>query len=659
LTWHDALWRPVLVEEHDAGDVANTRRSVRHAYDAAGRTSFVSYPSSLDVPPLAGVSTRQDALGRTVRIERTSELGPLVSSVDYLDDFRIRATNARGHATVAHLRAYDTPETHWADGIDYPDGLHVDIARNVLGQPTRITQRSADHALSTTDHAVYDPHGRLCKAISAASGATVIARDVMGNVTWTAEGTTLDDTTDCQFADAHGSGRRVDRSWDARGRLATVAYPDGVGNQAWTYTADGLPSRITTYNARAGAVVFNGYAWNARRLLVNEWINRLGYSWHLYTAHDRNGHPTTLTYPNTTAVGLVPDSLGRPTRLGNYVTGVRWHPDGTVARFTYGNGIVHTATRNARGLPERRRDAYGGLPFHDESLDYDVNGNLAATSDGLPDARGDRVLRYDVLDRLAQVDSPLFGTARYDHDPLGRPAGSEIGGTRARTHHFCRDARGLVTNIKTIDCIGGPSVIGLAYDPVGNLVRMNAQEYAYDLGRRLRDVVGIERYEYDGFDRRVRAMSAAGEVLSQYAIDGRLMWQVDAGEGRSKLHLYLGDRLVGVREQPLTGGAATIRYLHTDVSGTPVAETGPDRALLRRHEYEPFGLRLDAPETAGVGFLGHVMDARTGLRYAPGAYFHPLLLGGLAACGWNHHADTWDASTETSRLLLAAPRARC
>lgn len=658
-TWHDALWRPVLVEEHDAGNVTNTRRSVRRAYDAAGRATFVSYPSSLEVPPLAGVSTRHDALGRAVRVERTSELGALVSSVEHLDEFRIRATNPRGHATLAQLRAFDMPEAHWVDGIAYPDGLHVDIARNLLGEPTRITQRTADSTLSTTDHAVYDAHGRLCKTIATASGATVIARDVMGNVTWTVEGTSLDDTADCQLAAAHASGRRVDRTWDARGRLATVAYPDGIGNQAWTYTADGRPSRVTTYNTRAGAVVFNGYEWNARRLLVNEWVNRLGYSWHLYTAYDRNGHPATLTYPNTTAVGLVPDALGRPTRLGNYVTGVRWHPDGTIARFAFGNGIVHTATPNARGLPERRGDTYGSTVFHDESLDYDANGNLAGTSDALPGARGDRLLQYDALDRLVQVDSPLFGVARYDHDPLGRPAKTSIGGPHARTHAFCRDARGLVTNVKTIDCAGGPSVIGIAHDAAGNLVRLNAQDYAYDFGHRLRAVAGVESYEYDGPGRRVRAVSAGGEVLSQYAIDGRLMWQVDAGEGRSKLHLYLGDRLVGVREQPLTGGAATIRYLHTDPSGTPVAETGPDRTLLRRNLYEPHGLLLDPPAIAGVGFLGHAMDDRTGLRYAPSGYFHPVLPDALAACGWKHHMRIWDASADLSSVLRAATRLRC
>jgi hypothetical protein len=96
LTWYDALWRPVLDEKHDTADVAGTRTTTRMAYDAAGRTTFRSYPSSLAVPLLEGVSTQYDALGRQVRTTRTSELGTLASTIDHLDGFRVRATNARG-----------------------------------------------------------------------------------------------------------------------------------------------------------------------------------------------------------------------------------------------------------------------------------------------------------------------------------------------------------------------------------------------------------------------------------------------------------------------------------------------------------------------------------------------------------------------------------
>ena len=521
-----------------------------------------------------------------------------------------------------------------------PGGLHVDIERDPFGHPERITRRDSEGATAATHHAVHDAHGRLCKTIEPDRGATVIGRDIIGNVTWTVMGAPFDDATACQHAEAHASGQRVDRTYDAHNRLATVSYPDGVGNQARLYTPDGRLRRITTYNARAGDMAYNAYLWNARRLLVDESITHSGETWHLQTAFDRNGHATTLTYPNRTAVGLVPNALGHPTRVGSDATGVRWHPDGALARFTYGSGIVHETTRNRRGLPERRRDAVGGTVLFDESLDYDAHGHVGAISDGLPGASGDRDLRHDAAGRLVEAASPLFGTASYAYDVLGRPTRVAIGGPHARTHQFCRDQRGHLTNVKSVDCAHGPSVIGLAYDAAGYPVRTNAQTFRYDAGHRLREVAGLEDYAYDGHDRRLRATSlqGLGTVRSQYDHAGRLMWQSDGRDGLGKLHLYLGSRLIAIREQPLIGGTAAIRYLHVDAQGTPVVETDHTRATVRRNAYEPFGKWIEstpgsqAPD--GVGFGGDVMDRVTGLRYTPRGHVHPVVPVRFGACGW-------------------------
>jgi hypothetical protein len=49
---------------------------------------------------------------------------------------------------------------------------------------------------------------------------------------------------------------------------------------------------------------------------------------------------------------------------------VRWHPDGSLARFhVRQRHRPRETTRNRRGLPERRRDAVGGIVLFDESLD--------------------------------------------------------------------------------------------------------------------------------------------------------------------------------------------------------------------------------------------------------------------------------------------------
>jgi hypothetical protein len=45
--------------------------------------------------------------------------------------------------------------------------------------------------------------------------------------------------------DWHSSRRTVSRSYDARNRLSTLTFPDGNGNQSWTYTNEKLGSELT------------------------------------------------------------------------------------------------------------------------------------------------------------------------------------------------------------------------------------------------------------------------------------------------------------------------------------------------------------------------------------------------------------------------------
>jgi YD repeat-containing protein len=67
----------------------------------------------------------------------------------------------------------------------------------------------------------------------------------------------------------------VDRSYDARNRLTALRFPDGVGDQAWTYTPDGLPASIVTSNTAGGTQAINRYSYNRRRLPTGESLRKL------------------------------------------------------------------------------------------------------------------------------------------------------------------------------------------------------------------------------------------------------------------------------------------------------------------------------------------------------------------------------------------------
>jgi RHS repeat-associated protein len=72
--------------------------------------------------------------------------------------------------------------------------------------------------------------------------------------------------------------------------------------------------------------------------------------------------------------------------------------------------------------------------------------------------------------------------------------------------------------------------------------------------------------------------------------------------------------------------AATIKYLHTDALGSPVAVTNDPPAtltVLERSVYEPYGKLLSGPVKNGPGYTGHALDVATGLNYMQQRYYDP------------------------------------
>jgi RHS repeat-associated protein len=104
-----------------------------------------------------------------------------------------------------------------------------------------------------------------------------------------------------------------------------------------------------------------------------------------------------------------------------------------------------------------------------------------------------------------------------------------------------------------------------------------------------------------------------------------LLQEVNARTDIQTEYVYLGGSLVAQRETPTTGGAAVVKYQHTDALGTPVAETSASRTVLTRNEVEPYGQLINHPITDAVGFTGHVQDAMTGLTYMQQRYYDPMI----------------------------------
>ena len=641
----DALWRPVVEQTLDLGNVAGTVSEVFHRYDSLGRAIFRSYPLGTNGaavyrdPALKGTHTSYDAIDRVTQVRQDWEgTGQLTTTTAYLRNAvgpYTQVTNPRGRISRTWYQAWDQPSFELPVRIQHDNAYaYTDINRDVFGKPTSIVRRKGDGSQSVTRSYTYNVNQELCRTVEPETGATLMGYDGAGNLGWSASGLPAGTACHTTGNTATINARKANRTYDARNWLRALAFADGKGNQTWTYTPDGLPAKIVT--AQPSVVpVENTYTYNRRRLLATE-STKIASTIYLHQYnHNGNGHLSRMIYGSGHAIDYAPDALGRATRAGPYATGVKYYPNGAISEFTYGNGIRHTLTQNVRGLPDTSCDFYGSCntsAILNDGYDYDQNGNVLAISDGRTGNRGNRTMTYDGLDRLTKAVSPMFGTAMYEydlHDNITRATlitqpvpPSKI--AKVEDHYYCYDASWRLTNVKTGSC-SGATVIGLGYDPQGNVLNKNGQGYEFDLGNRLRRSTGKEWYAYDGHGRRVLSCTPTACDYQQYGFDGKLYYHRDNRSAKHFNNIYLGESLVAIWELPTAGGAVTVKYQHTDALGSPVAVTNASRAVVERTEYEPYGKPVNRAWRDGPGYTGHVEDAATGLNYMQQRYYDPQI----------------------------------
>jgi YD repeat-containing protein len=542
IIYFNTYWQPLLIQEYDAADQAATQRFQRFAYDAEGRRVFASYPSTSSAPT-TGTWTTYDALGRTASVSVDSDSGALSTLTSYLPGHQTQTTDPRGLVTITSYQAFDQPSYDSPTLIVAPEGARTSIVRDVFGKPLSITRSNDDGSVAVTRSYVYQADQQLCKSIEPEAGVTVYGYDLAGNVTASATGLTqasFGSTASCDQDAAWSSGRAVSRTYDTRNRLKTLIFPDGRGNQAWNYTADGLPELVTTYNSANGDAVVNSYSYNHRRLLIGEDMSQPGADTaSMDYGYDANANMALQMYPSGLSVSYAPNALGQPTQAGSYASGVLYHPNGAIKQFTYGNGIVHTMTQNGRQLPARSTDGAA----MDMGYDFDADGNVASITDYV-DSNRSRSMSYDGQNRLLTTSSMMFGgdnQAVFTYDVLDNLKTFKVGSAVNYQYNYNgRQQLELATNLAP----GGQDV-GIGYDAQGNVVNRNGQLFDFDYGNRLRLATNKESYRYDANGRRVLSDSSTqGKIFSLYGQDGVLRRQQDQRTGKTSEYVYLGGSLV-------------------------------------------------------------------------------------------------------------------
>lgn len=607
--------RTVTVEPMSVpGQIEGVRDNGAGGFDAYGWACLAGTSASIDVQLFArDTAPNGGVLIGTVRADQTSE--PAISAA-----CRTSGTPHRFSFTLTEaIRRAHPNKKLFAYGV----GAGANV---LLGQ-------SGQHSIPgwqlLSRRFVYDQYQQLCKTVEPETGATVTEYDNAGNVSWSAAGLALPDAAICNRTEAQASGRVVTRTYDARNRIKNLSFPGGLGNQVWSYKPDGLPSSVRTANGGGSLPLYSTYTYNKRRLPEGESNTDLAtLSDSAAYQYDRHGNLGQLRYPSLLAIDYVPNALGQPTTVRDsngaiHASAIGYYPNGALRTFAYGNGVVHTMTQNARQLPLRSVDA-GVL---DLQTTYDGNGNVAQIKDL---GRGDqytRSMEYDDLDRLQAAGSCSFGGDcwhRFTYDAIDNLKSWSLGGVK--DHRYYYDTRNQLTNIQNA---AGATLIGMSYDVQGNLTNKNGRQFQFDYGNRLRQVVGLQSYQYDAQGRRVIALGGSNEERTFYSGPGQLLSRHQSNTNTTSEYFYLAGSVIAQRDvTPGVGEAGDVvlvKYQHTDALGSPVAVTDQTGQVIDRTDWEPFGSAIAKPAYDGIGYAGQLMDGKSNLAYMQQRYYDPQI----------------------------------
>jgi len=531
-----------------------------------------------------------DAAGRIARERQTAGTSTIEVSYVYGPFSRLRrVTDPEGHLTefwYDHLgritrtldpttgettREYTAFDELWAE-VD-SDGSRSEFRHDILGRLTEI--RSED---GVTTHTYDAFEGR------SAPGLNLFSRSPDGTETryrYTSRG-----LPESECVRVSGSDYCVNYSFDTRGRLSRLTYPNVGRNFAVQYTYSPTSSRLSRVaDASSGAVIWQAQTRDAEGRVVLE--SRLG--------------------------GLTQERLFDPDR--------NWLSALTVRSLS---AEVHRLELDYddSGLMTDR-DWVSRTFGRKEHVMYDGFGRIEHwnTSSQVGTTRVDRNNRFTISlggsvrsRRMDRVGTQEWAEETFVPNP-SRPY------VIARTQRSERSVSGALTNVGwdvTTDVRGRTT--GGAWDSI---------DYTeFDLPRRVVDGGVATAFLYDAQGRRVRKTSPTRDIITIGPIYER---HTQSGVVRYVARVYAESQVVAELNFD-SAGRMTAEAVFSDHLGSPILKTDTAGAVTENRWYGPFGRELDAtgrpitpnPADDRLGFTGHRQDPELAWIDMGGRIYDPM-----------------------------------
>jgi RHS repeat-associated protein len=563
--------------------------------DAEGRTTTVSYATSVAPPPganaslksTAGINPVTNGNGVSTSSSAVTVIRPPLSRVGTVTDALGKTTTYQAdYDRVARRYTVTTitPMGAKTTGVYNGDGrmlsqqtgsrttrqLQFDINNtettlNERGLATRIQYDDARRPLTTwypdgtQTKASYDAsYGNVLEATDEEGTVTQYSYDSKGNLTQMTEavGLPVQRVTKYDY-DSHGQKTGETRvgttvaedatttfTYDGYGNLASVTDPLG---KVTTFAYDVMGNVLTRTDALNQTTTYQ-YDLAGRQTKRTDALD------HSVTlTYDKVGNPLTSTDALGNVTTLTYDKLNRRIKVSDPAGGIResqYDDDGRLtALLDQGTALV-TLTYDGDGRLSGYTDGNGNTTSYEYgAAGSGLEGLLTATV--YPSYREE--YKYDPRDRKTQTIRVLDANTRHTtttgFDGVGRPVSTTDALGRSTISQY--DALGRL--IQTTDA--GNSLTSFSYDPRDNLLSVT-------------DANGnVTRYAYDKADQRTSETKAAGGVI-QYEFDavGNLKKRTDA-LGQERRYTYdAAKRLTLEEHYPVTNGvlastpAKTISY---------------------------------------------------------------------------------------------------
>jgi RHS repeat-associated protein len=371
----------------------------------------------------------------------------------------------------------------------------------------------------------------------------------------------------------------------------------------------------------------------------SSWFN-LGYSYNyaggLISESTPMGFTLTPAYDPAARLKTLTSSWSDQQHPANLLTvdaTAGYTPAGTLAKMTYGNGLVELNSYNNRLQPTQMRTYNPTTNTDVLNLSYGFTNSAGANNGNLVSFNSTatqifmRSYTYDELNRLSTMSSPADASGCYGltwtYDAWGnRLNQSTTSGTCGSPSH------GVLSNNRLTDT-------GFTHDSAGNMTSDNIHGYAFNAESELIQVDSgsTATYLYDAGGQRVRKTTGGIATDYVYYVSGTVAAEIQ-GSTWTRGYVYDGSNFVAQYNGAIgTSGAATV-FIHKDHLGSTRILTTLAAGVSDSMDYLPYGELLSGGSTTTHKFTGKERDTESGLDDF-NARFYSSSLGRFVSTDWS------------------------